>query len=127
MEGVAHKTTDAESDAYFTTRPWISRVGAWTSDQSEPIESRAALERKVREVFRRFGLDADNPPEPDAQLDIPRPPHWGGFRIVVDRVELWVGARGRLHDRAEWVRTVRASADGMPRGEGAWRSTRLQP
>jgi pyridoxamine 5'-phosphate oxidase len=94
------------SDAYFETRPRGSQVGAWASDQSHPIESRAALEAKVREIEERF---ADQP-------QIPRPETWGGFVIEPERLEFWAGRTSRLHDRIQFER----DADG-------WHYTRLQP
>lgn len=128
MEGVAVRATQAESDTYFASRPWASRIGAWTSDQSEPVSSRAALEAKLDATLRRFGIDPDNLPAKDAKIEIPRPAHWGGFRFIADRVELWLGSSARLHDRAEWVRTLAsASPDVASLHNVVWRSTRLQP
>ncbi len=126
MEGAAQRTTGAESDAYFASRPWLSQIGAWSSDQSRTVESREALEARITAMLERFGLDPANPPARDARVEIPRPAHWGGFRIVADRVELWVGAKGRLHDRAVWQRTI-ASGDSGWAGIEPWRGTRLQP
>jgi pyridoxamine 5'-phosphate oxidase len=130
MECLAARSPAAESDAYFLTRPWARRVGAWTSDQSEPIASRAALEAKLEATMRRLGIDPDHPPGTDARIDIPRPPHWGGVRLWAARVEIWLGSRARLHDRAVWTRALEpASVDGVPgyQGVGAWTSTRVQP
>jgi pyridoxamine 5'-phosphate oxidase len=120
FDGPVSLVPDEESDAYFVSRPWPRRLGAWASDQSEPIESRAALEDKVRALMQRFGLDPDNPPAPDADVEIPRPEHWGGYRLLAERVELWAAQGARLHDRAEWRRTVVPAIT-------AWRSQRLQP
>lgn len=119
FEGLAARLSADQSDAYFASRPWISRIGAWASDQSRPIASRAELESRTHAAMRGFGIDPDNPPAPDAAIDIPRPPHWGGYRVTADRVELWVGAKGRLHDRAVWSRD--------PVANGPWHATRLQP
>jgi len=94
------------SDAYFRTRPRGSQIGAWASEQSRPIASRAALEEKVRAIEARFG---DSP-------DIPRPDSWGGFVIEPQRIEFWAGRTSRLHDRIRFDR----SASG-------WESSRLQP
>jgi pyridoxamine 5'-phosphate oxidase len=130
LEGLVTRSPAAESDAYFLTRPWARRVGAWTSDQSDPIPSRAALEAKLEATMRRFGLDPANPPTKDAAVDIPRPPHWGGSRLWVVKMEIWLGSRARLHDRAVWSRTLTpAEIDGVPgyRGESGWTATRLQP
>lgn len=91
-EGQVHRVSDAESDAYFATRPRESQIGAWASEQSAPLASREALVARVREVEARF---------PGA---VPRPPHWGGYRLVPDRVELWFAGPARLHDRFLYTR-----------------------
>ncbi|MBL8765197.1 MAG: pyridoxamine 5'-phosphate oxidase [Phycisphaerae bacterium] len=129
FEGPVTLAPDSESDAYFSTRPLISRVGAWTSEQSRPIGSREELENKARAVLARFGLRADEDWNVRGDARIPRPPHWGGYRLWARRVELWVGGSGRLHDRASWERELQpTTADGAPGfAGGAWRSTRLQP
>jgi pyridoxamine 5'-phosphate oxidase len=103
---------DAESDAYWHSRPPDARVVAAASDQSRPIESRAAFLAKVEREASRGA-------------DIPRPKRWGGYRVWAERVELWVGQPARAHDRALWTRTLTATDDGF-RG-GAWRANRLQP
>lgn len=130
MEGPVTRSPASESDAYFRSRPWISRIGAWASEQSRPVASRDALERQVREACARFGIDPDHPPAPGASIEIPRPPHWGGFRLWAERVEVWTAGEGRLHDRAIWQRTLRpskgADCDGWAPDSG-WASTRLQP
>lgn len=123
----------AESDAYFAGRPWQSRVGAHASDQSEPIPSREALLAKVEQTIERFGVDLEGlergtAPDPA----IPRPAHWGGFRVWAERVELWSGGTGRVHDRAEWARTLARRAPEATEAcdefePGPWRGTRLQP
>ncbi len=101
------KPTDPEvSDAYFQTRPRGSQIGAWASEQSRPIESRALLEDKVREIEARF----------DESEAIPRPESWGGFVIEPQRMEFWAGRTSRLHDRISFQR----EAEG-------WSVTRLQP
>jgi pyridoxamine 5'-phosphate oxidase len=126
-EGAIQPLSDAENDAYFRTRPWQSRLGAWASEQSQPVESRQALARSVAAAARRFGIPYDGPgtPEPDeAAVDVPRPPNWGGYRLCVDAVELWVEGEFRIHDRARWTRSLadRPGAPGSP-----WSVTRLQP
>lgn len=130
IEGPVLRSPEAESDAYFKSRPWISRIGAWTSDQTEPIDSRARMQEKLDATYRRFGLDPDRLPDRDAHVEIPRPPHWGGFRIYFERLELWCAGVGRLHDRARWTRTLRRTTvggDDVFEPASAWTCTRLQP
>jgi pyridoxamine 5'-phosphate oxidase len=115
IEGAVVRVPATRSDEYFASRPWESRIGAWASDQGKPLASRAELAEKVRATMRRFGLE--RPPGPGQAVSIPRPPHWGGFRLIADRVELWVSGAGRVHDRAAWTR----------RSDGTWDRTRLQP
>lgn len=105
VEGVVEMVADADADAYFASRPRDSQIGAWASDQSRPLASRAELERRVNEVARRFGEGA-----------VPRPPNWSGFRVVPQNVEFWQERPFRLHDRLLFVR------DGAE-----WRRERLFP
>jgi pyridoxamine 5'-phosphate oxidase len=124
-EGRIELLAGAQSDAYFHTRPWQSRIGAWASQQSEPVASRSAMGRNVTEVARRFGIDYEGPgaPEPaSVDVEVPRPDYWGGYRLVVEALELWVEGEFRIHDRARWTRS--ALAAGAP---AAWTVTRLQP
>jgi pyridoxamine 5'-phosphate oxidase len=92
IEGLVQKTSAAESDAYYATRPLDSRLGAWASPQSEVIASRAVLVAGAAKAAARHAL---NPP---------RPPHWGGYRLQADRWEFWQGRRSRLHDRLRYRR-----------------------
>jgi pyridoxamine 5'-phosphate oxidase len=126
IEGPVVPTPADESDAYFASRPWASRIGAWASDQSQPIPSRQAMLDKVAQTMRRFGLDPDNPPRDDAIIDIPRPPHWGGYRIFIEKIELWTSGAGRVHDRGVWERELTPDGPHLFRC-GPWRSMRLQP
>ena len=116
IEGAVVPAPAEDSDAYFATRSRGSRIGAWASAQSRPVPSRAALLEQVAEQTRHFGERAD----------VPRPPHWGGFRLWADSVELWVDGQARIHDRARWTRDLRADGAGgfTP---GPWSATRLQP
>jgi pyridoxamine 5'-phosphate oxidase len=120
FEGVVTRASAAESDAYFATRAWGSRLGAHASHQSEPIASRAALDERLAEQARRFG------DQPAPGRDIPRPEHWGGYVLWIDTAELWAERDGRLHDRALFTRSIALQADGSFTG-GAWTATRLQP
>lgn len=121
IEGPVTRSPDEESDAYFNQRRWESRIGAWASHQSQPLEDREALLERAGEYILKFGVDIDHP----ERATIPRPPHWGGYRIWAQRVELWVGQESRYHDRARWERElVRAGDEFKP---GAWRGMRLQP
>jgi pyridoxamine 5'-phosphate oxidase len=128
IEGTVVTGTAAESDAYFASRSWDKRIGAWASAQSEPVPSRAELERSVAAAAQRFGTPLPGSPGADAslKLDVPRPPHWGGYHLWADAVELWVEGTARIHDRARWTRTLRPAPGGAFEA-GAWQVTRLQP
>jgi pyridoxamine 5'-phosphate oxidase len=124
VEGPVVKAPEADSDAYFASRAWQSRLGAWASAQSEPIGSRKELQDAVANVAKRFGappLDAEG-----ANVVVPRPPNWGGFRLWAESVELWVEGDARIHDRARWTRSLTKRSDGSIHA-GPWASTRLQP
>jgi pyridoxamine 5'-phosphate oxidase len=105
IEGVVEKTSEEESDAYFQSRPLDSRIGAWASPQSQVIEGRAVLLANAAKYSAQFML---NPP---------RPPHWGGYRLVPDRWEFWQGRKSRLHDRLCYTRQA----------DGGWLRQRLAP
>ncbi|OJY25995.1 MAG: pyridoxamine 5'-phosphate oxidase [Myxococcales bacterium 68-20] len=106
VTGSVEKVSPEESEAYFRSRPRESQLGAWASEQSGVLEGRAALEASLAEVRARFG-----------DGEVARPPHWGGFRLVPERVELWQGRPSRLHDRLRYARI----------GEGRWKIERLAP
>ena len=105
VEGTVEKVTAAESDAYFASRPRASQIGAWASQQSQTLASRAALDARVAELEHQF-----------AGAPVPRPPHWGGFRLVPDMIEFWYGQRARLHDRYRYERS-----------DGVWSRRLLYP
>lgn len=105
IEGPVTMVGDAEADEYFASRPRGSRVGAWASDQSRPMEGMFVLEKRVAEYAAKFGIS-----------EIPRPPHWSGFRVTPNRIEFWKDGRFRLHERIVHIR------DG-----DAWTVERLFP
>ena len=126
LEGRVTRAPDAMSDAYFASRRWESRLGAHASDQSEPIESRAALIEKVMDKAVELNLDLTKVVDGDGRdLEIPRPAHWGGYLVWITGVELWCDGAGRVHERARWDRDLKASADGFT--GSPWRVSRLQP
>jgi pyridoxamine 5'-phosphate oxidase len=127
VEGRITRTTAAESDAYFASRAWQSRIGAWASEQSSPLATRGDLYASVRRVAQRFGapLPGEDLAAADPGVVIPRPPHWGGFHLWVEAVELWVEGSARIHERARWTRAMFPAADGFT--PGPWSATRLQP
>ncbi len=121
LEGPVLRSPSAESDAYFASRPVASRLGAWASQQSEPLATRATLTAQLAAAAARFNVS------PDAGSgDVPRPPHWGGFRLWPDAIELWVEGPGRVHDRARWTRNL-APKDEVSFTTGSWTGTRLNP
>lgn len=121
VEGAVVKSPGTESDQYFASRALNSRIGAWASDQSRPLASRTDLAAKVADAAIRFGVSAAT-----TEAAVPRPSHWGGYRLWIERLELWVEGPGRVHDRAVWSRTLTASSPDSF-SAGTWSATRLQP
>ncbi|MEQ8167171.1 MAG: pyridoxamine 5'-phosphate oxidase [Alphaproteobacteria bacterium] len=119
IEGTVEVVSDREADAYFQSRHPDSQLGAWASDQSRILESRAALDARMADVRDRF--------KAETQSDrVPRPPYWWGYRIRPERVEFWVEGPSRLHDRVLYT----AEGDPDPAGAtpvGGWLSERLYP
>jgi pyridoxamine 5'-phosphate oxidase len=111
IEGAAEPVSAAEADAYYATRARISRLGAWASDQSRPLAGRAALQARVAELETRYPGD-----------DIPRPPHWSGYRVRPESFEFWQDMPFRLHDRLVFTRTE-STCDGAI----GWQSEKLYP
>lgn len=104
ISGSVAKVSAQESDEYFDSRPYLSRIGAWASHQSEPISSRAVVMARAAKLAVKYAAG------------VPRPPHWGGFRVKPDRIEFWQGRENRLHDRIVYTLT-----------DDQWQITRLSP
>lgn len=111
IQGVAQKVDPAESDDYFGSRPHDSQVAAWSSHQSQPIQTRAALDAQFDSALAKF-----------ENTDVPRPDFWGGYRIIPTRIEFWKGRSNRMHDRIEFVRELLAGGQATE-----WQIQRLQP
>ena len=105
IEGSVERVSAAESDQYFHSRPLGSQIGAWASNQSSAIESRDVLGKRFEEFEARFGTN------------VPRPPHWGGYRVRPNMIEFWQGQENRLHDRLRYVL----------QDDGKWLIERLAP
>jgi pyridoxamine 5'-phosphate oxidase len=113
LEGRIVKSPAEESDEYFASRALDSRIGAWASLQSQPLDSRKTLLKRVATEAARFGTH------------VPRPPHWGGYRLWPEALELWIEGPFRVHDRARWTRVLDAQGDSF--APGPWSATRLFP
>ena len=109
IEGTVGMVEDAESDEYYASRPRPSQLGAWASPQSRTISGRAALEARFAEFEAQYKK---------AENAVPRPPHWGGYRLVPEMLEFWQGRRSRMHDRIRYRRDI---------DTGGWTIDRLAP
>lgn len=105
VEGGVNRVSDAESDAYFASRPRQAQIGAWASRQSRPLTARLEFEKEIARFAARFGLGK-----------VPRPDHWGGYRVAPERIEFWQEGAFRLHDRLSFTRVA-----------GHWKHERLYP
>ena len=111
IQGTAEKVAAAESDEYHASRPHDSQVAAWSSQQSQPIDTRTALDAQFDQALAKF-----------ENTDVPRPDYWGGYRIIPTRIEFWKGRTNRMHDRIEFSRSL--GTDGQ---FADWQIQRLQP
>jgi pyridoxamine 5'-phosphate oxidase len=101
-EGAIEPVSDVEADTYFATRGRDSQLGAWASDQSRPLDDRATFETRFEAMKQRFEGG-----------DVPRPPHWGGYRVIPERIEFWIDREHRLHERRLFTRTDHGWSEGL--------------
>jgi pyridoxamine 5'-phosphate oxidase len=102
IEGSVERVSDAEANTYFATRSRDSQLGAWASDQSRPLDRRATFEQRFDEMRQRY-----------EGADVPRPPHWGGYRVIPERIEFWTDRPYRLHERRLFARSADRWTEGL--------------
>jgi pyridoxamine 5'-phosphate oxidase len=120
IEGPVVRSPPSESDQYFASRALESRIAASASEQSQPLPSRATLLERVSTTAELLGIAPGT-----KEAAVPRPPHWGGYRLWIERIELWTDGEFRVHDRAVWIRDLTAAGDSYT--AGPWQATRLYP
>jgi len=124
IRGEILQSPDEENDAYFASRHLGSQVGAWASNQSDPVVDRQALDDQFRKILDRFNLTNESITRNEQK--IPRPPHWGGYRLWIEEIEFWLNQKDRLHDRLHFRRALTISSEGIET-EKNWTVKRLQP
>ncbi len=124
IRGEILQSPDEENDTYFASRHLGSQVGAWASNQSNPVEDREALDDQFKKILDRFNLTSESIPRNEQK--IPRPPNWGGYRLWIEEIEFWLNQKDRLHDRLHFRRALTISSEGIET-EKKWTVKRLQP
>lgn len=124
IRGEILQSPDEENDTYFASRHLGSQVGAWASNQSNPVEDREALDDQFKKILDRFNLTSESITRNEQK--IPRPPHWGGYRLWIEEIEFWLNQKDRLHDRLHFRRALTISSEGIET-EKKWTVKRLQP
>ena len=124
ISGEILQSPDEENDTYFASRHLGSQVGAWASNQSNPVEDREALDDQFKKILDRFNLTSESITRNEQK--IPRPPNWGGYRLWIEEIEFWLNQKDRLHDRLHFRRALTISSEGIET-EKKWTVKRLQP
>ena len=124
IRGEILQSPDEENDTYFASRHLGSQVGAWASNQSNPVEDREALDDQFKKILDRFNLTSESITRNEQK--IPRPPNWGGYRLCIEEIEFWLNQKDRLHDRLHLRRALTISSEGIET-EKKWTVKRLQP
>ena len=124
IRGEILQSPDEENDTYFASRHLGSQVGAWASNQSNPVEDREALDDQFKKILDRFNLTSESITRNEQK--IPRPPNWGGYRLWIEEIEFWLNQKDRLHDRLHFKRALTINSEGIAT-EKKWIVKRLQP